>query len=288
MTHFPILTESDEQRESMMEKPINVSSSECVKCLSWGPSKFVKSCHGYFVNGFWFHTQERGSGSLTYNYSERVKDIPLVDIPFKEDVDISGLQGWTLMFKTLEFSFTSWMVCGGKKKRAHLETSIPSAAASILPKTSSSPTIASIPLRTPTPLAGASISPGTSHSSKRYQCDPIHERAIWDAWQKQASLLYKNLMYKVQVLGYQHDCMTIVQYTSLCDEWGLEAYKERLRRHGRTVYRDVVVRGSTSTSVGLAVENGRGLCTVRPICPTASAEGTVGRYTIQQVLGKVL
>ncbi|KAI5677017.1 hypothetical protein M9H77_07967 [Catharanthus roseus] len=32
-------------------------------------------------------------------------------------------------------------------------------------------------------------------------------------------------------------------------------------------------------------ENGLGLCTVGPVCPTALAEGTVGRYTIQRVLG---
>ncbi|KAI5667675.1 hypothetical protein M9H77_17528 [Catharanthus roseus] len=35
-----------------------------------------------------------------------------------------------------------------------------------------------------------------AESRKRYRWDPMHERAIWDAWQKRASLLYKDLMYE--------------------------------------------------------------------------------------------
>ncbi|KAI5667499.1 hypothetical protein M9H77_17352 [Catharanthus roseus] len=34
---------------------------------------------------------------------------------------------------------------------------------------------------------------------KRYRWDPMHERAILDAWQKQASLRYKDLMYEVGI-----------------------------------------------------------------------------------------
>ncbi|KAI5677046.1 hypothetical protein M9H77_07996 [Catharanthus roseus] len=60
-----------------MEKPVNASNNECLKCLSSGPSKRVKSYHGYFVNGFRFHTLERGSGSLTYNYGVRLRHLLL-------------------------------------------------------------------------------------------------------------------------------------------------------------------------------------------------------------------
>ncbi|KAI5649039.1 hypothetical protein M9H77_35044 [Catharanthus roseus] len=38
---------------------------------------------------------------------------------------------------------------------------------------------------------------------KRYRWDPMHEHAIRDAWQKRASLRHKDLMYEVQVDGYQ-------------------------------------------------------------------------------------
>ncbi|KAI5663280.1 hypothetical protein M9H77_22603 [Catharanthus roseus] len=38
----------------------------------------------------------------------------------------------------------------------------------------------------------------------------------------------------------------------------------------------------------LTGENGQGLCIVRSVCPTASAEGTVGRYMIQRVLDEEL
>ncbi|KAI5677076.1 hypothetical protein M9H77_08026 [Catharanthus roseus] len=65
--------------------------------------------------------------------------------------------------------------------------------------------------------------------------DLMHEHVIWDAWQKQASLRYKDLTYEVRV-----------------------------------------DRG----------ENGRGLYTVRLVCPTASVEGTMSRYTIQRVSGE--
>ncbi|KAI5668242.1 hypothetical protein M9H77_18095 [Catharanthus roseus] len=54
-----------------IEKPVNARNDECLKSLSWDPSKCVKSCHGYFGNGFSFHIQERGSSSLTYNYGLR-------------------------------------------------------------------------------------------------------------------------------------------------------------------------------------------------------------------------
>ncbi|KAI5681307.1 hypothetical protein M9H77_02534 [Catharanthus roseus] len=33
-----------------MEKPVNSSDNECLRCLLLGPPKRVKSCHGYFVN----------------------------------------------------------------------------------------------------------------------------------------------------------------------------------------------------------------------------------------------
>ncbi|KAI5654483.1 hypothetical protein M9H77_31670 [Catharanthus roseus] len=58
----------------------------------------------------------------------------------------------------------------------------------------------------------------------------MHERVIWDAWHKRASLRYKDLMYEMQTVGYQPDWMTTAQYTSLCDEWGseLKANTERL------------------------------------------------------------
>ncbi|KAI5666466.1 hypothetical protein M9H77_16319 [Catharanthus roseus] len=152
-----------------MENPVNTSSNEYFKCLSWGPSKRVKSCRGYFVNGCRFHTQERDSGSLTYNCGVRVKDVDVQNIRILiqllgelKSVDIRGRSSF---FDEDE----EQMVRGSKKKRAHPETSTPTAAASISletstppamtsipPGTSPSPATAYIPTRTSTPLATAS------------------------------------------------------------------------------------------------------------------------------------
>ncbi|KAI5663007.1 hypothetical protein M9H77_22330 [Catharanthus roseus] len=58
------------------------------------------------------------------------------------------------------------------------------------------------------------------------------------------------------------------------------------RQYSRTGCRGVVAKGATSTLAGLAREDGRGLHTVGTVCPTASTEGTMGRYMIRQVLGE--
>ncbi|KAI5677246.1 hypothetical protein M9H77_08196 [Catharanthus roseus] len=60
------------------------------------------------------------------------------------------------------------------------------------------------------------------------------------------------------------------------------------RRHSRTGCKGVVARGVASTLAGLGGEDGRGLRTVGIVCPTASAERTMGRYTIQPILGEEL
>ncbi|KAI5664510.1 hypothetical protein M9H77_23833 [Catharanthus roseus] len=59
------------------------------------------------------------------------------------------------------------------------------------------------------------------------------------------------------------------------------------RWYSRTGCRGMVARGLTSTPAGLAGEDGQGLFTIRTVCPTSSAEGTVGRYTIRPVLSEV-
>ncbi|KAI5653124.1 hypothetical protein M9H77_30311 [Catharanthus roseus] len=87
--HFPSLTKGDIQmriregfstwfREEMLN-PMNASSRECLKNLSRGVSKLVKSCNGYFVNRFRFYTQEQGFGSLTYNCGVWVKGLKIHD-----------------------------------------------------------------------------------------------------------------------------------------------------------------------------------------------------------------
>ncbi|KAI5668387.1 hypothetical protein M9H77_18240 [Catharanthus roseus] len=39
--------------------------TDCLKNLSWSPSKLVKSCNKYFIDGFRFHVQKQYSCSLT-------------------------------------------------------------------------------------------------------------------------------------------------------------------------------------------------------------------------------
>ncbi|KAI5677865.1 hypothetical protein M9H77_08815 [Catharanthus roseus] len=67
---------------------------------------------------------------------------------------------------------------------------------------------------------------------------------------------------------------------------GLGSIRRGGRRHKRTSYRGVVARGLISTLAGLEGEDGRGLRTIKTVCPIASTEGIVGRYTIRPVLGK--
>ncbi|KAI5676697.1 hypothetical protein M9H77_07647 [Catharanthus roseus] len=68
---------------------------------------------------------------------------------------------------------------------------------------------------------------------KMYQWNPLHEHAIWDAWEKRASLRYKDLIYEM-------------------------LSRRSGRRHRGIVYRGVVTRGPASAPAGLAGKNGRG------------------------------
>ncbi|KAI5677676.1 hypothetical protein M9H77_08626 [Catharanthus roseus] len=95
----------------------------------------------------------------------------------------------------------------------------------------------------------------------------MHKRAIWETWEKRASLY---LMYKVRVDEYWPDWMTITQYKK------------------EPVCRGMVARALASTTASLSGENGRGFCTIRVLCPNASAKGTVGRYAIRCVLVKFI
>ncbi|KAI5666924.1 hypothetical protein M9H77_16777 [Catharanthus roseus] len=129
--------------------------------------------------------------------------------------------------------------------------------------------------------------PGAMGISKEASMGPMHERAIWDAWQKRASLRYKDLMYKVRNDGYQLNWMTIAQYTSLCNEWGSKAYKKRVEaaqqnqlqcpsKHtggSRSFIECFLITFKFESSfMFVAGEDGRGLWTVGTICPTASVE----------------
>ncbi|KAI5666554.1 hypothetical protein M9H77_16407 [Catharanthus roseus] len=102
---------------------------------------------------------------------------------------------------------------------------------------------------------------------KMYRWDPMHDRVIWDTWEKRASLRYTDLMYEVRVDKYQPNWMTTVQYTSLCDGRGGQ--------------------GLASIPAGLGVENGRGIRKIRVVRPTALVKGTVGRHAIQRVLDQI-
>ncbi|KAI5659140.1 hypothetical protein M9H77_27933 [Catharanthus roseus] len=87
---------------------------------------------------------------------------------------------------------------------------------------------------------------------KRYRWDPMHEHAIRDAWQRWASLQYKDLMYKVHTDGYQSDWMSTAQYMSLCDEWG---YKNR-REVGRYTIGPILGEELKANTERLHIETG--------------------------------
>ncbi|KAI5653138.1 hypothetical protein M9H77_30325 [Catharanthus roseus] len=57
--------------------------SQLLKSLAWGPSKKVKTYTSYIMNGFWFHTRDRGEEGDTYN-----DDVPVQDDTFQENVDV--------------------------------------------------------------------------------------------------------------------------------------------------------------------------------------------------------
>ncbi|KAI5675867.1 hypothetical protein M9H77_06817 [Catharanthus roseus] len=92
---------------------------------------------------------------------------------------------------------------------------------------------------------------------KKYRWDPLHKHAIWDAWEKRASLHYKDLMYEVP-------------YTSLCNVWSSDAFKKK---------REAAQRNHLQGHGGQGPENRRGICTFRVVRATASAEGTNGSTT---------
>ncbi|KAI5657825.1 hypothetical protein M9H77_26618 [Catharanthus roseus] len=157
--HFPSLTEGDIQtrisegfsswfREEM-KNPVNASSSECLKNLSW--------------------------------------EVPLVNVPFQEDVDIDETSRidvdvqdiGTLIHESGKLESVKIrgrnsigneddnnkdeeeMVRGSKKKRAHPEMSTAPATTSTSPASASIPPGMSASLAmTSTPLASASIPPG--------------------------------------------------------------------------------------------------------------------------------
>ncbi|KAI5678104.1 hypothetical protein M9H77_09054 [Catharanthus roseus] len=95
-------------------------------------------------------------------------------------------------------------------------------------------------------------------------------------------------MYEVRSNGYQANWMTTAQYMRLCDKKGLEACKKRReaaqqnRLQGRVTF---IFENSFMFAMG---EDGRGLRIVETVCTTASAEGTVGQYTIRPVFGEEL
>ncbi|KAI5669007.1 hypothetical protein M9H77_18860 [Catharanthus roseus] len=143
-----------------IEKLVNASNNECFKSLSWGPYKHVTSCHGYFVNEFRFHTQERGLGSLPYNYGVRVKES--VDIRRRSSIvdedennEDEEEAEWESNEEEEEFELESdskiWYM-GLRKGLTQQRTSLSPAAASIPPGMSTPPIVASISSVTLTPF----------------------------------------------------------------------------------------------------------------------------------------
>ncbi|KAI5667226.1 hypothetical protein M9H77_17079 [Catharanthus roseus] len=129
------------------------------------------------------------------------------------------------------------MVCGSKKTRPHLDMSTSPTTTSTPPAASIPPGTFASPATTSTPPATLTLFPQLLYSSpaplfewfrKRYRWDPLHEHAIWDAWQKRASLRYKDLMY---------------ERAHMLSRSG--------RRHRGTVCRGMVPRGSASTLADL-------------------------------------
>ncbi|KAI5653867.1 hypothetical protein M9H77_31054 [Catharanthus roseus] len=60
-------------------------------------------------------------------------------------------------------------------------------------------------------------------------------------------------MYEVRTVRYQLDWMTTAQYTSPCDEWGLEAYKKRREATQQNWLQGMVARGPISIRASLAL-----------------------------------
>ncbi|KAI5657052.1 hypothetical protein M9H77_25845 [Catharanthus roseus] len=119
--------------------------------------------------------------------------------------------------------------------------------------------------------------------AKRYRLDPMHERAIRDAWEKWASLHCKDLLYDVQVDGYHPNWMMVAQYTSLCDVWSSNDFKKKQEAVQRNRLQGRGDRGPTSTLA--AGENRQGICTIRVVRLTASAkqQGPYLRFGSQSV-----
>ncbi|KAI5648575.1 hypothetical protein M9H77_34580 [Catharanthus roseus] len=94
---------------------------------------------------------------------------------------------------------------------------------------------------------------------KRYRWDPLHERVIWDIWEKRTSLRYKDLMYEVRT-----------------DD--SDAFKKKREATQRNCLQGHSGKGPTSIPTGLVGENGRDIYTIRVVCSTALAKGTMAKY----------
>ncbi|KAI5649894.1 hypothetical protein M9H77_35899 [Catharanthus roseus] len=165
---FPSLTENNVQTRNSdefsmwfrekMEKPVNASNNECLKSLSWGPSKRMKSCHGYFTL-----VHELGKlESADIHGRSNEEDVEKGSDEEKEEEELELGNLFVSLIVTFKNCLIFYITYGTwSKKRT------PSAAASTSVEISSTPvetasTLASIPLGTSLSLAAASTPPRMS------------------------------------------------------------------------------------------------------------------------------
>ncbi|KAI5652660.1 hypothetical protein M9H77_29847 [Catharanthus roseus] len=177
-----------------MKNPVNASSSECLKNLSWVPSKIVKSFNRYFVNGFRFHIQEREDFDINET-SRRDVDVQDIGTLVHESGELESMKMTKIKMKKRS-NGSPMMKRKKKRKRKSFNrkedgspkdvywsdyevytsgigsiplrtsdspttTSTPLASASIPPRTSASPATTSTPLTSTSIPLGTSASPAT-------------------------------------------------------------------------------------------------------------------------------
>ncbi|KAI5653973.1 hypothetical protein M9H77_31160 [Catharanthus roseus] len=219
-TRYRSLLESDVQmriseefstwfREEML-KPVNASNNEFLKCLSWG-----------------FIHRNEVSVILHVTVVYRLKEsgeLELVDICGRNSIVDENKEEveWRLdeEEKEKEFQSESDSETSNIYSSGDLDTS---SAAAILEssthfysftKSSTTGTSTGMSSRAASLSSIRSLAPPSqgivnfigkcnwyTKLRKRYRWDLIHKRAIWDAWEKWASLCYKDLIYKQKKMG---------------------------------------------------------------------------------------
>ncbi|KAI5671848.1 hypothetical protein M9H77_12212 [Catharanthus roseus] len=147
----------------VMKKPVNASNNECLECLSWDPSKHIRTL--VHESGELESVDIRGKSSIVDEDEKNEDEEEMVRASKKRVHPVTS----TLPAMA---SIPSWISSSPAAASlvemstpptvaSPVETSAPPAAASIPPMTSSSPTTASTPPGTSTPSTAASTPSAT-------------------------------------------------------------------------------------------------------------------------------